>query len=78
MAENSLISDLREAVDKELAIKQKNGRRNSTMNLRDGRRVSQNSSGNSVYKFEIFTGTPPEEGTKVEVSIGGESVTGRI
>lgn len=78
MAENSLIADLREAVDKELALQQKSGRRNSTMNLRDGRRVAQNSSGNSVYKFEIFTGTPPEEGTKVEVSIGGESVTGRI
>ena len=78
MAENSLIADLREAVDKELALQQKSGRRNSTMNLRDGRRVSQNSLGNSVYKFEIFTGTPPEEGTKVEVSIGGESVTGRI
>jgi len=78
MANNSLIADLREAVDKELALQQKNGRRNSTMNLREGRRMSQNSTGNSVYKFEKFTGSPPEEGTKVEVSIGGESVSGRI
>jgi superfamily I DNA and/or RNA helicase len=78
MAENSLIADLREAVDKELALQQKSGRRNSIMTLRDGNRVSQNASGSSVYRFENFTGTPPEEGTKVEVSVGGESVTGRI
>jgi hypothetical protein len=78
MAEHSLIADLREAVDKELALQQKSGRRNSTMTLRYGNRLSQNVSGNSVYRFEKFTGTPPEEGTKVEVSIGGESVTGRI
>lgn len=78
VAENSLIADLREAVDKELALKQTSGQRSSTMTLRDGNRVSQNVSGNSVYRFENFTGTPPEEGTKVEVSIKSEAVTGRI
>ncbi len=78
MAENSLIADLREAVERELSIQQQKGRRNSTMNLRDGRKVFENSMGSCIYRFEIFTGTPPEEGTKVEVSIEGESLTGRI
>ena len=78
MAESSFITDLREAVERELSLQQQKGRRNSTMNLQAGRKVSENSMGSCIYRFEIFTGTPPEEGTKVEISIAGESVTGRI